>query len=240
MLKHRLEPQSLAWHPYRLELHHLPLHRQPRMWYDTFCRRVNTVRSLWHIHICFSYQWFADTDNILSWAVRRDVPCYSSHYFIDIKKVLTMSMKRQTPQKSHWKPPRTQKNNNTSHVPSKLMTWRPTVPLTNGLHLEKSHHSPSRTLCRCSISDSCDRVILASFSRFSLKTSHFPVATISFTSSSVTSLPDTSSCRIMKCLQRSCLVSRPSLYCSITWTSLQEERIKGKTGSGNEIWALFL
>lgn len=74
------------------------------------------------------------------------------------------------------------------------------------------------TLCRCSISDSCARVILASFSRFSLNTSHFPVAIISFTSSSVVSLPDTSSCRIMKCLQRSCLVSRPSLYSRITCT----------------------
>lgn len=74
------------------------------------------------------------------------------------------------------------------------------------------------TLCRCSISDSCARVILESFSRFSLNTSHFPAAIISFTSSSVVCLPDTSSCRIMKCLQRSCLVSRPSLYCRITCT----------------------
>lgn len=74
------------------------------------------------------------------------------------------------------------------------------------------------TLCRCSISDSCARVMLASFSRFSLNTSHFPAAIISFTASSVICRPDTSSCRIMKCLQRSCLVSRPSLYCRITCT----------------------
>lgn len=97
------------------------------------------------------------------------------------------------------------------------------------------------TLCRCSISDSCERVILASFSRFSLKTSHCPVAAISFTSSSVTSLPETSSCRIMKCLQRSCLLSRPSLYCSITWTLAGEkkERVKRERGRGYEEWKLL-
>ena len=71
-------------------------------------------------------------------------------------------------------------------------------------------------LCRCSISESCVRVIRTSFSRFSLNTSHFPAATISFSSSSATSLPETSSCRMMKSLQRSCFASRPSLYCSIT------------------------
>lgn len=78
-------------------------------------------------------------------------------------------------------------------------------------------HFSALTLCRCSISDSCDRVILTSFSKFSLNTSQFPVATISSTSSSVTFFSNTSSCRIMKCLQRSCLVSRPSLYWRITW-----------------------
>lgn len=134
MLKRRLEPQSLAWQPYRLELHHPPLHRQPWMWYDTFCGRVNMVCSLWHIHICFSYQWFAEIDNMLSWGTGCQTRCsllhFSLFYWKSINYVNEWDNSPINPIGSHHIHKRT------TLVPSKLMTWRPTARLTNGLHLQ--------------------------------------------------------------------------------------------------------